>query len=114
MPPLTGKSVLSYINRARSKPAFLTPSANERANVLVVNATRLSVWHGLDIHGRHVLWKFAKHNKSFTFSDSGTGSVASPWPKLAIFTNREPANGPIRTFSLHVHLRPPRTSTERL
>ena len=32
----------------------------------------------------------------------------------AIFTNREPANGPIRTFSLHVHLRPPRTSTERL
>jgi hypothetical protein len=30
----------------------------------------------------------------------------------AIFTNREPANGPIRTFSLHAHLRPPRTPTE--
>jgi hypothetical protein len=32
----------------------------------------------------------------------------------AIFTNREPANCPIQAFSLHVHLRPPRTSTERL
>ena len=35
------------------------------------------------------------------------------WAK-AIFTNREPTFGPIRTFSLHVHLRPPRTPAERL
>ena len=83
---------------------------------VVRHACQLSDTAGMQLNAECAVKHNAQYRRCFAtcFASFTSNITKQSVITKAIFTNREPANGPIRTFSLHVHLRPPRTSTERL